>query len=131
MAHRLCVRDGQRYLSPRLVVSRLESEFAYVEVDEEDGRRHVRGIIRQLQKISDMGLVPLDRAYVERLRKAEPGAVYVYFGDNPSSETACLSTAVIPGEALYFVYSSRHHADAAWPLLLRCAAVLGYEIIEA
>ena len=103
---------------------------AYVEVDEEDGRRHVRGVIRQLQKISEMGLVPLDRAYVERLRKAQRGAVYVYFGDDPGSETACLSTAVIPGEALYFVYSSRRHADAAYPLLLRCASALDYEIIE-
>lgn len=131
MAHRLCARDGQRYLSPRLVISRLESEFAYVEVDEEDGRRHVRGIIRQLQKISEMGLVPLDRAYVERLKKAERGAVYVYFGDDPGSETACLSTAIIPGEALYFVYASRRHADAAYPLLLRCASVLDYEIIES
>jgi hypothetical protein len=130
MAHRLCAREGQRYLSPRVVISRLESEFAYVEVDEEDGQRHVRGIIRQLQKISEMGLVPLDRAYVERLRKVERGAVYIYFGDDPGSETACLSTAVIPGEALYFVYSSRRHADAAYPLLLRCASALDYEIIE-
>jgi hypothetical protein len=131
MAYRLCVRDGQRYLSPRVVVSRLESEFAYVEVDEEDGRRHVRGIIRQLQKIGEMGLIPVDNQYVERLKKVQRGAIYVYFGDDPGSETACLSTAVIPGEALYFDYASPRHAEAAWPLLLRCAAVLGYDIIEA
>lgn len=131
MAHRLCVRDGERYLSPRVVVARLEAEFPYVEVDEEDGRRHVHGIIRQLERIGEMGLVPIDEAYVQRLRKAQRGAIYVYFGDDPGSETACLSTAVIPGEALYFVYSSRHHQEAAWPLLLRCAAVLGYEIVQA
>jgi hypothetical protein len=131
MAHRLCVRDGERYLSPRVVVSRLEDEFPYVEVDEQDGRRHVRGIIRQLERIRDMGLVPLDHGYLDRLKKAERGAIYVYFGDDPGSERACLSTAVIPGEALYFVYSSWRHAEAAWPLLLRCAAVLGYEIVEA
>ena len=41
MAHRLIARDGHRYLSPRVVVTRLESEFAYVESSEEDGRRHV------------------------------------------------------------------------------------------
>jgi len=131
MAHRLCVRDGERYLSPRVVVARLEAEFPYVEVDEEDGRRHVYGIIRQLERIGEMGLVPIDEAYVQRLRKAQRGAIYVYFGDDPGSETACLSTAVIPGEALYFVYSSRQHQAAAWPLLLRCAAVLGYEIVQA
>jgi hypothetical protein len=60
MAHRLCVREGERYLAPRLAVSRLESEFAYVEADEEDGRRHVAGIIRQLQKMAAVGLMPID-----------------------------------------------------------------------
>lgn len=114
-----------------MAISRLEAEFAYVEVDEEDGRRHVRGIVRHLQRIAEMNLVPVDNDYVERLRKAERGAIYVYFGDDPGSEVACLSTAIIPGEALYFVYTSRRHAEAAWPLLLRCAAVLGYEIVEA
>ena len=131
MAHRLCVRDDQHYLSPRVVVSRLEAEFPYVEVDEEDGRRHVRGIVRQLNRIRDMGLAPIDNGYVERLMKAGGRAIYVYFGDDPGSEAACLSTAVIPGEPLYFVYASRRHAEAAWPLLLRCAAVLDYEIVEA
>jgi hypothetical protein len=131
MAHRLCARDGERYLSPPVVISRLEAEFAYVEVDQEDGRRHVRGIIRQLRRIAEMNLVTVDSGYVERLKKAERGAMYVYFGDDPGSEAACLSTAIIPGEALYFVYASQRHAEAAWPLLLRCAAVLGYEIVEA
>jgi hypothetical protein len=112
-------------------VTRLESEFAYVEVDEEDGRRHVRGIIRQLEKMADMGLIPVDSEYLERLRKAQRGAIYVYFGDDPGSEVACLSTAVIPGEALFFDYSSRANEEAARPLLLRCAAVLDYDITEA
>lgn len=131
MAHRLVARDGKRYLSPRVVVTRLESEFAYVEVDEEDGRRHVRGIIRQLEKIADMGLIPVDNQYLERLKKAQRGAIYVYFGDDPGSEIACLGTAIIPGEALFFDYASRAHEQAAQPLLIRCAAVLDYEIVEA
>lgn len=131
MAHRLCVRDGGHYLNPRLVVSRLESEFAYVEVDEEDGRRHAGGIIRQLEKMSEMGLMPVDNEYLERLKKAQVSSIYVYFGDDPGSELACLSTAVIPGEPLYFDYPSPAHAEAARPLLVRCAEVLGYDIIEA
>jgi hypothetical protein len=131
MAHRLVPPDGYPYLSPRVVVSRLESEFAYVEADEEDGRRHVRGIIRQLQKIRDAGLTPVDEEYLDRLKKAQRGAVYVYFGDDPGSEIACLSTAVIPGEALFFDYASRAHEQAARPLLVRCARALGYEIVEA
>lgn len=131
MAHRLVPPDGCPYLSPRLVVSRLESEFAYVEVDEEDGRRHVRGIIRQLQKMRDLGLIPVDDEYLARLKKAQRGAIYVYFGDDPGSEIACLNTAVIPGEPLFFDYASRAHEQAAHPLLARCAEVLGYNIVEA
>ncbi len=131
MVHRLCIRDGGRYLSPRVVVSRLESAFAYVESDEEDGRRHVSGIISQVQKMAAMGLIPVDNEYVERLKKAQPSAIYVYFGDDPGSELACLSAAVIPEEPLYFDYPSPARAEAARPLLVRCAEVLGYDIIEA
>jgi hypothetical protein len=131
MAHRLCIRNGGRYLSPRLVVSRLESAFAYVEVDEEYGHRHVGGIIRQLRKMAAMGLMPVDNEYLERLKGAQRSAIYVYFGDNPGSELACLSAAVIPGEPLYFDYPSPAHAEAARPLLIRCAEVLGYDIVEA
>lgn len=131
MAHRLCAREGARYLSPQLVVSRLQAEFAYVEVDEEDGRRHVGGIIRQLQKMAAMGLMPVDNEYLERLKQAQRGAIYVYFGDDPGSEAACLSAAIIPGEPLYFDYPTPAHVEVFYPLLVRCAAALDYEIVEA
>ena len=130
MAHRLFARDGHRYLSPRVVVTRLESEFAYVESSEEDGRRHVRGIVRQLEAIKQIGDLPVDSEYLERLKRAQSAAIYVYFGDDPSSEIASLSTAVIPGEPLFFDYSSRAHEEAAQTLLLRCAEVLDYDVVE-
>ena len=130
MAHRLCARDGHRYLSPRVVVTRLESEFAYVESSEEDGYRHVRGIVRQLQAIKQIGDIPVDNDYLERIKRAQNGAIYVYFGDDPSSETAYLSTAVIPGEPLFIDYASRAHEQAAQTLLLRCADVLDYDVVE-
>lgn len=130
MAHRLFARDGHRYLSPRVAVTRLESEFAYVESSEEDGRRHVRGIVRQLQAIKQIGDIPVDSEHLERLKRAQTGAIYVYFGDDPSSETAYLSTAIIPGEPLFFDYSSRAHEQAAQTLLPRCADVLGYDLVE-
>ena len=130
MAQRLGVRDAGRYLSPLVVVSRLESEFAYMEVDEEGGRRHVRGLIYQLQKMIAIGLIPINNEYVERLKRAQRASIYIIFGDDPGSELACLSTAVIPGEPLFFDYLSSAHAEAARPLLVRCAEVLGYDLIE-
>lgn len=130
MVHRLYAPPGQLYLSPQVALRRLESEFSYVETDEEDGRRHVRKIIRQLWQIKQTGKIPIDDDYLQRLNKAQRGAVYVYFGDNPGSEMALLSTVIIPGEPLIFDYSSRAHRQATQPLLLRCASVLGYDITE-
>lgn len=128
MSHRLIAGNANGYLNPRVVVTRLEREFAYVEASEEDGRRHVQGLIRQLQKMMQAGSIPADEDYLERLRRAQPNALYVYFGDDPGSDTACLGTAVIPGEALVFNYASDAHEHTARPLLARCAAALGYEI---
>ena len=131
MAHRLYVRDGRPPLNPRVIVSRLENEFAYVEASEEEGQRHVGGIIRQMLKLQQAGHIPVDLEYLDRLKKAQRGSIFVYFGDDPGSELACLSTAVIPGEALFFDYNSRAHERASQPLLLRCAAALDYEIVES
>jgi hypothetical protein len=131
MAHRLCAREGQQLLLPRVVVSRLESEFSYVEASEDEGRRHVGAIIRQLRVLQESGNIPIDLDYLDRLTKAQRGSIYVYFGDDPGSELACLSTAIIPGEALFFDYSSRTHENATRSLLLRCAVVLDYEIVES
>ena len=130
MVHRLFAREGQRYLSPRIVLDRLESEFAYVESSDDEGRRHVQGLIRQLIRIKQMGKIPVDNEHLDRLKKAQNAALYVYFGDNPSSDTGYLCTAVIPGEPLIFDYTSREHQRAARPLLVRCAEALDYEIVE-
>ena len=131
MSHRLYAREGRPLLVPRVVVSRLESEFPYVEASEDEGRRHVGAIIRQLLRLQEAGHVQVDIAYLDRLKKAQRGSIYVYFGDDPGSESGCLSTAIIPGEALFFDYSSRAHESAVQPLLLRCAAALDYEIVES
>jgi len=129
MAHRLVPRNGHRYLSPRAVVTRLLSEFSYVAASEEDGRRYARGIIEQLQAIKQTGDILVDSEYLDRLEKAQSGAIYVYFEDW-DSETACLSTAVIPGEPIFFYYSSSAHEQAARKLLLRCAKALEYDIVD-
>jgi hypothetical protein len=129
MAQRLVARDGHRYLNPRVVVARLQSEFARVASSEQDGRRYVRGIIRQLQAIKQVGDIAVDSEYLDRLVKAQDGAIYVYFEDW-SGETAYLSTAVIPGEPLIFHCSSSAQEQATRDLLVRCAKVLDYDIVD-
>ena len=129
MAHRLVPRHGQRYLSPRVVVARLQSEFPYFASSGEDGRRYVRAIVEQLSAIKQIGEVPVDAEYLDRLDKAQNSAIYVYFED-PSCATTYLSTVVIPGEPLFFYYLSSAHEQATQTLLLRCAAALDYEIVD-
>jgi hypothetical protein len=53
--------------------------------------------------------IPLNHEHLERLRKVRDDAIFVYFGDDPGSEIACLGTAVIPDEALYVDYVSDAH----------------------
>lgn len=130
VAHRLIVRENGRYLRPRLVIARLQCAFAYVEGDEDAGRRHVGYIIRQLDAMARKGFADIGSEYLQRLKKAQSESIYVYFGDNPGSELNCLHTALIPNEPLYFDYASATHENAARPLLMRCAEVLGYEPVE-
>lgn len=129
MACCLVARNGQRYLSPRAVVARLVSEFPSVTSSEEDGRRYVRGIIERLLAIRQSGDIPVDNGYLQRLAKAESGAIYVYFEDW-SSASLHLGMVIIPEEPLFFTYSSTAQERAAYPLLVRCARVLDYEIVD-
>lgn len=129
MAHRLVPREGHGYLAPRVVVGRLLSVVPYVASSEEYGRRYVRGLIEQLHAIKQRGDIPVDSAYLDRLERVRNGAVYVYFSDG-TSETAYLSTTVIPEEPIFFDYSSSAHEQAARALLLQCAAALDYEIFD-
>jgi hypothetical protein len=130
MACCLVARNGQRYLSPRAVVARLVSEFPSVTSSEEDGRRYVRGIIERLVAIRRSGDSPVDNEYLERLAKAENGAIYVYFEDW-SSANVYLGMVIIPEEPIFFTYSSIAQEQASHPLLVRCAKVLDYEIVDA
>lgn len=128
VAHRLVARNDQHFFSPLVVVKRLESEFAYVEADEAAGHRHILEMMSQLEASKGNRRTFVCDERRERLNTVKDRAVYVHFGDDPSSETEYLCTVVIPGEPLVFQYESAAHESAAWLLLKRCAKVLGYDI---
>jgi len=129
MGHRLFAKPETGYLAPREVVKRIDAVFAYLEASEEEGREHVRDVITQLQAMMRDGTIPQDRKYIAHMKRVQDQAIFLYFGDNPGVEEECLSTAVIPGEPLFFDYSSPEHEMAARPILERCAIVLGYDIV--
>ena len=128
MGLKLCAKVPGGYLEPREIVNRISAAFAYVEVSEEAGHKHVNDVIVQLQAMMRDGTIPQDGHYIARMKCMKDHAVFVCFGDNPGVEDECLSTTVIPDEPLYFHYSSPAHELAAQSILKRCAIALGYDI---
>lgn len=130
--HRLLPANGVRYLSPLRVVARIESEFAYVEVDEAEGHRHVAAIIERLREDMRRRPHPLPEVEqrLERLQQVKERAVHLRFGDDPGSELEFLCTTVVAGEPLVIECESADHAHATQSLLKRCAKALGYSIIR-
>jgi hypothetical protein len=126
MPDRLISSNADAYLSPLALVNRLKSEFLYVETDGEEGRRYVLQTIERIK--AERSLRQVDRDMVERLDRVKNRALFVCFGDDPTSDLALLSTYVIPGMPLAFEYASVTHERAVQPLLERCAAALSYEM---
>jgi hypothetical protein len=128
MPDSLIAENAEDYLTPLAVVSRLKSEFSYVEADGEEGRRHVLQTIERLR--ADGSRRHVDHQVVERLASVKNRALFVCFGDDTGSDLGILGTYVVPGMPLAFEYASVTHENAAQPLLTRCAAALGYEILK-
>jgi hypothetical protein len=126
MGHRLSPLSGV-FLAPDEVVRRLHLEFAALDANAEEGREYVRNMLTRVLELKARGI---DRGddYAGRLQRAEPHSVALFIADDASAEYAHLSCCCMPGEPLFFSYTSRQHEEAARPLLERCARVLGYAI---
>jgi hypothetical protein len=128
MADRLLAINVSTYLTPQTVVNRLKTEFSYVETDGDGGRRYILETIARLKSDSSFRLV--GQQVVEKLERLKDRTIFVCFGDDAGSDLAQLSTYVIPGMPLVFEYASVAHEQAVLPLLQRCAAALGYELVK-
>jgi hypothetical protein len=130
LAHCLQAPNGQRFLSPLVVVKRLSCEFAYVEADEAEGYRHVLEMLAWLEAKIGGRTNSIHNERVQHLSAVKERAIHVLFGDDLSSENAYLCSVIIPGEPLVFEHASSAHERAVRPLLKRCARVLGYDIVK-
>jgi hypothetical protein len=128
MPDSLVANNADAYLTPWGAVNRLKAEFSYVEADGEEGRRHVLETIEKLK--ADTSRRHVDHQMVEQLSRVANRALFVCFGDNAGSDLATLGAYVVPGMPLAFEYASITHEHAVQPLLSRCAAALGYEILK-
>lgn len=128
VARRLIMQAGNPLSSPRVLLKHLESEFVYVEADESAGRAHVLQLLKHLRSSQGGRRHSSYERHIEHLETVKDRAIFVYFGDDPGAETACLSTVLIPGEPLVFDFESAEHELKARQLLRRCAKVIGCDI---
>jgi hypothetical protein len=128
VARRLLLHTGNPLSSPRVLLKQLQSEFVYVEADEAAGREHVQRLLQHLRAGQGGRRHASYEQHIERLESVKDRAIFVYFGDDPASEFACLSTVLIPGEPLVFDFESAEHELQARNLLRRCAGVIGCDI---
>jgi hypothetical protein len=126
--NRLYPKEGGRYLSPTEVIEKLKQEFAHVEVDAAKGEVHILNMIAQLIRMQDFSPPPASPEDIERLRSVKNEARYVTVMSESMDQDAYLTTCIIPGEMLFFDYSSARHEIISRPLLERIAAALNYEI---
>ena len=129
MSDTLVANSVDAYLTPLGVANRLKSVFSYVEVDGEEGRRHVLETLARLR--ADQSRRHVDHLFVERLAGVKNRALYVCFGNDVGTDSVTLGTYIVPGMPLAIEYASaKHDENVAQELLTRCAAALGYEILK-
>ena len=122
--------DSENYLQVPVILSRIGSEFDYVETDGAAGRRHVETMIQVLR---DRAGTPENEDHHERAKHLEaalPDAVHIRCGDNPTSECEFLSAMLVPGEPILLSYESLAQEIASRLLLHRFAKALGYRIVQ-
>jgi len=122
----LTPRNGGRYLLPAEVIGRLKSAFAYAETSEKDAR----GCwwMSELLFIAADGRGEEYDADLARWESLQDGALYFHFGDELGDDATLLSMFVVPAQPIFLDPLTAH--EKAAPLIERCAAVLGYRVVE-
>jgi hypothetical protein len=129
MAHdRLFPKSKKPFLTPEDVLARLSTEFSGLRVDRKQAEEHMRRMIQQLRLMSDLTPPPASKEQIARLEQVTADSIYVVIADAGTPNGVSLTACIIPGEPLFFGYSSSKHQADTRSLLLRCARSLQYEI---
>jgi hypothetical protein len=133
MAHNKLSPDDDEFLTPMEVIRRLKNEFRFVQADKDKGKADLQERIWYLQELKSEGKNPFGMSIDKQIALHEErldSAVNITFSDDAQFEKGVLNTTLVPDEPIFFGYTSRSHEEACWPLVQRCAKVLGYEIVE-
>lgn len=122
MSHRLQPIEGQAYLDPEEVARRLTEEFADCDVDAGQGADDVGDMLAKLIELK------APQAVIDEVTTGRERALRITIADDRAADNR-LSFIVRPNDGLLIGYHSAQHEAATRPLLDRCAAALGYEIV--
>jgi hypothetical protein len=129
MAHdRLYPKAGFPFLAPAAAIRLLQEEFAHVYADPREGQNYVRKMVEKLRQLQHFTPPPVTEEEIRGLEESANKSLHVLLADNEDFGFAYLTTCIIPGQPLFFGYSSAQHQQSAQPLLTRCCSKLGYEI---
>ena len=124
MSHLLKPYEDADFLAPEEVATRLQEEFAYVDVDREQGKDIVGDTIAKLIELR------APQEIIDEQRAAQAEAIWMVVADDSTSDDD-LQFTVKPNEGILIGYSSAQHEEATRTLLDRCAAALNYQIVLA
>ncbi|MGQ0750831.1 MAG: hypothetical protein ACT4PS_09885 [Betaproteobacteria bacterium] len=130
MTAALAPRVGERYLYPTEVIGRMKLAFAYVETSEEGAREKIQEWMSQLAFVAADGRTEECDADLDRLDQLQDAALYVHFGDEVGDDATLLSMFVVPTQPIFVDPLTGEDREKAAPLIERCAAALGYEVVE-
>jgi hypothetical protein len=127
MAHHLAPQPAHAPLTIAEILVRLRDEFEYVECSGRRGAEQVDNMIAAFLRIKEGGAISVSDQMIDTFRHRRSSAIWVHVADDQFAENAFFETVLIENEPLFIGYCSRQHQEEAAALVLRCAAVLGYE----
>jgi hypothetical protein len=121
MSHRLEPHDGRPYLAPREVAPRLKDEFAFCEVDSDQGQDDVGDILAKLIELK------APQAIIDEVIDGRASALRVIVADDAVTDNF-LSLIVRQNDGPLIGYHSAQHEAACRSLVIRCADALNYTV---
>jgi hypothetical protein len=132
---RLVPHEGERYLNPMEVITRVQDEFAYVEASEEGARDYVLACVDRLAFPAEDGRAAEDERvaaagrYAVQLERFQNAARLVHFGDDLGADGVLITLLMIPRQPLIIDSTPHDWDEETMVLILRCAVALDYEVV--
>jgi hypothetical protein len=111
--------DGQSWLTPVQVVQRLRAAFAWVESDASEGILYASQVLKRMKQIR------APQPLIDHLEQRYDDSLAVGVSDEGPDSESRLGFVVMPEESIK-IYTE----PESLPLVKRCMAALGYQMVE-